>query len=116
MFFFSKAQSSLCKALLARVRKSPPDVLFFENVERYPGELLADALSDLFDMLPARLNPPDVFSVPMARPRQYWLLWKKSTCVWAGPEISESWLEAMEAVVIPKGTMNANIFAADDNQ
>lgn len=111
--FFSKAQSSLCKALLARVRKSPPDVLIFENVDRYPGELLADALSDLFDMLPAKLNPPDVFSVPMARPRQYWLLWKKSTCVWVGPEISESWLEAMEAVVIPKGTMNANIFAAD---
>lgn len=88
-------------------------MLVFENVDRYPGELLADALSDLFEMLPAKLNPPDVFSVPMARPRQYWLLWNKSTCVWVGPEISESWLEAVEAVVIPKGTMDANIFTAD---
>eukprot|EP00435_Cladocopium_sp_Y103_P063496 s1331_g25.t1 len=103
-------------ALLAKVRKRPPDVLIFENVDRYPGDLLADALSDLFDMLPAKLNPPDVFSVPMARPRQYWILWNKSTCVWVGPEISESWLEAMQAVVIPKGTMDANIFTSDPDE
>ncbi|CAJ1456696.1 unnamed protein product, partial [Effrenium voratum] len=100
------------EAWLAKIRADPPDVLVFENVERYPPDLLAAALGDIYHYSESNLDPSEVFSLPMARPRLYLLLWRKSTCKWAGPEVN-SWIEAMAAVKIEhKGPFDPEIFAA----
>ena len=116
---FSLMTGSLCpgQAWLAMIREeNGPDVVVFENVERYPEDLLQVALGDLFEIIKAKLNPPDVFSVAMSRPRQYFLLYKRSTCSWVGPQCA-SWIEAMEPVMIPKlPVLDPEIFAADPDE
>ena len=100
------------EAWVAKIRADPPDVLVFENVERYPPDLLAAALGDIYHYSESNLDLSEVFSLPMARPRLYLLLWRKSTCKWAGPEVN-SWIEAMAAVKIEhKGPFDPEIFAA----
>ena len=111
---------SLCpgQAWLAMIRQTEPDILLFENVDRYPEDLLQKALGDLFEIMKAKMNPPDPFSVPMARPRQYFLCYKRSTCKWVGPEC-DSWMEAMESVRIQKPPgclLDPSIFAADPDE
>ena len=107
------------KAWLAKVRRTAPHVLIFENVERYPEELIMRSLEDMYEISKATLNPPEIFSIPTARPRQYYLLYNKHKTKWVGPaEVGPplccSWLECVQPCMIQKpASLSPLIYTAD---
>lgn len=84
----------------AKVKKDKPDIIVFENVERYDKTLLVKCFGKLYGIKVSKLDPPLLWQVPMARPRWYFILYLKETCRWVGPE-DEDWGTGMAAVKIP---------------
>ena len=86
----------------SKIKKDPPDIIVFENVTRFEMRLLRNALGKEYGIKVSTLDPPQLFQVPMARPRLYFILYLKKTCRWIGPE-GDDWLAGIiEAVQIPR--------------